>query len=271
MINYLAAFVLSFVAVTTSHASTVSEADAASILSRAESSYDRGIAQLPAEPLAAKAAFAEAAAAYRELAEARGIRNARLLASLGNAYLLAGDTGRAVLSYRRAERLDPADATVRAGMELVRSRVGTPVNAGFSFQSSGWLSAVHRVITPASLLRIGIAAWVLGWLALALATVRPGVGRTRQGGLAAVVVGAACIGFVIADIAGQRASPESVLVEDGVIGHNGPGGAAYGATFDKPMAAGVELIMVEQRGEWLRVRLADGRETWVVSSAVERV
>ncbi len=271
MIKILLVIVLSLVAVAPCHPSTVPDADAASILTRAESSYDRGIAQLPSEPAAAKGAFSEAAAAYRELAEVRGIRNARLLANLGNAYLLAGDTGRAVLSYRRAERLDPSDALVRAGLELVRSRVGTSVNPVTTFPSSGWLAEMHRVIAPGALLRIGIAAWVFGWLALALATVRPGVGRTRQSAVAAIVVGAACIGFVIADIAVQRASTESVLIEDGVIGHNGPGGATYGATFDKPMAAGVELTIVEQRGEWMRVRLEDGRETWVPSSSVERV
>lgn len=271
MTKFLLAAVLSIVTAGSAHAANILDTDPASILSRAESSYDRGIAQLPSEPAAARASFTEAAAAYRELAEVRGIRNARLLANLGNAYLLAGDTGRAVLSYRRAERLDPSDSTVRAGLELVRSRVGTPVNPGSPFRASGSLAAIHPFIAPGALLRVGVAAWVLGWLALALAVVRSGIGRIRGSGSAAVVAGAVCIGFAIADIAVQRASPESVLVEDGVQGRNGPGGAVYGPTFDKAMAAGVELTIVEQRGGWVRVRLSDGRETWVPAEAVERV
>src|SRR5512140_2017272 len=59
------------------------------------------------DPKASSAAALEAAAGFRELAESGGIRNHRLEINLGNASLLAGDLGRAVLAYRRAQEIEP--------------------------------------------------------------------------------------------------------------------------------------------------------------------
>jgi hypothetical protein len=39
----------------------------------------------------------------------------------------------------------------------------------------------------------------------------------------------------------------------------------------EPLPGGTEVELVERRDLWNRIRLADGRETWVPASAVERV
>ena len=39
----------------------------------------------------------------------------------------------------------------------------------------------------------------------------------------------------------------------------------------EPLPAGVEVDLLEQRAEWSRVRLANGREIWVRSSSVTAV
>ena len=66
--------------------------------------------------------FAEAAEAYGKLI-AGGQRSATLYFNLGNACYKAEQMGRAIAAYRRAERLTPRDATLRANLQFVRKKV----------------------------------------------------------------------------------------------------------------------------------------------------
>jgi len=51
--------------------------------------------------------YAEAARHYNYLVEEEGLRNGQLFYTLGNTWFMAGDVGRAILNYRRAEKLSP--------------------------------------------------------------------------------------------------------------------------------------------------------------------
>jgi tetratricopeptide (TPR) repeat protein len=64
--------------------------------------------------------YAKAAEAYQQLVD-QGYSDAALFYNLGNAYFKQGDIGRAILNYRRAERLHPRDPDTRANLELARS------------------------------------------------------------------------------------------------------------------------------------------------------
>lgn len=249
----------------------VAPTDSAALLHRAESAYDRGVGDLPSDPAKAKAEFVESAAAYRELAGERGIRNARLLANMGNAYMLSGDTGRAVLAYRRAAAIDPTDESVLAGLRTARSRVGISVDTGPTSRALAWVSGWRGIVEPRFLLMIGAWSWAAGWLGLGLARLRPSARRLARAGAAGAILGGLCMAVVLVDNAVRRSSRDAVLIADGVIGRNGPGGAAYEPSFDKALAPGLELSIDEERGDWIRVRLADGRQTWVPRSALERI
>ncbi len=56
---------------------------------------------------------------YRAVLD-QGVESAEVHFNLGNAYFKAGDLGRAVLSYLRAQRLDPADDDIRANLDFAR-------------------------------------------------------------------------------------------------------------------------------------------------------
>ena len=57
------------------------------------------------EPGRARELYEQAILRYRRIIEEGGIANAALHYNIGNAYLLKGDPGRAILHYRRAQAL----------------------------------------------------------------------------------------------------------------------------------------------------------------------
>ena len=51
-----------------------------------------------------------------------GIENGRLFYNIGNIYFRLGDTGKAILNYRRAERFIPNDVNLQQNLNYARSR-----------------------------------------------------------------------------------------------------------------------------------------------------
>src|SRR5262249_24586229 len=72
-----------------------------------------------ANTLYADGHYADAAAEYERLL-ASGVASANTYFNLGNAYLKAGQTGRAVLAYERARRLTPNGPALRANLTFAR-------------------------------------------------------------------------------------------------------------------------------------------------------
>ena len=96
----------------------------ADLLHQAEAAFRAG-AEVRANPDEARPLFRRAASCYEELGR-HGAHNVDLYRDLGNAYLLAGDLPRALLSYRRGLRLAPADPARRANLAHAREHFTYP-------------------------------------------------------------------------------------------------------------------------------------------------
>ena len=70
------------------------------------------------------AMYAEAAQQYEYLVKEEGLRNGHLFYNVGNSWFMAGDVGRAILNYRRAELFMPNNAdlqhNLKAALEMRR-------------------------------------------------------------------------------------------------------------------------------------------------------
>jgi tetratricopeptide (TPR) repeat protein len=59
---------------------------------------------------------------YEKIMNEGGVKNAKLYYNLANAYLLKNDIGKAVLNYRRAEKLDRTDTNIQKNLAFALSR-----------------------------------------------------------------------------------------------------------------------------------------------------
>src|SRR5262245_50565847 len=72
--------------------------------------------------------FAEAASAYQSLLKS-GRTSAAVYYNLGNAFFKAGQIGRAIAAYARAEQITPRDPDLRANLQFARNQVQGPTFA----------------------------------------------------------------------------------------------------------------------------------------------
>ena len=222
---------------------------------RASAQFDTDFQQ--ANKLYEQGNFKEAAAAYQALAN-RGIESPVVYYNLGNAWYKAGQNGRAMAAYLRAERLAPRDPNVRFNLAFVRSKVNAgKVSTGTALQRAlRYFSVNEWTIAAAS------AFWVF-ILLLAVTEFRPGWRVLLRNwivlaGLLTLLVAAALIGALY-DL--SHAKPAVIIVPEAVVRY-GPLEESH--TF-YTLHDGSEVRLLEDRPDnaWVKVEDGNGRQGWL--------
>jgi len=230
-------------------------------------------AMLGAQRLYEKGQYVPAAQAYEQLV-GQGYADSALFYNLGNAYYKAGDQGRAILNYRRAQRLAPRDPDIEANLNLARAQAVDRFEAapqGGLLEQIG--QAVQGWFSLNQLAMVVLGAWMLFMFVLILRFNARPHGRWRQGlHYALVAVGVVLIVGLLATgsyLYAASQPPAGVVVATEVNITSGPG-AQYVTEFT--LHSGAEVSLIEQRGNWVRLALpGEELEGWAPSSAVEEV
>jgi hypothetical protein len=240
----------------------------AQLLAEALSTYDGAIAMLRADPARARETFRSAAEKLQMLVD-DGVVNGRLQYDLGNAWLQAGDLGRAILSYRRAEQLIPGDARLESNLRYARSLCRTQIQPSGGRALGEALLAWHERTPQALRLWVFTAAWLGFWGALAAAVLVP-ASWWRWAAVLLAPLWIACGASVAADWLAPPGASAGVIVADQVVVRMG-NGEGYEPRFAEPLHQGVEFTLREERGGWRHVELADGSSGWIRSDQSELV
>lgn len=238
------------------------------VLQQALNAFDEGVTLARKDPVRSRDLFRRSAGAFQTLLDS-GLRSAALEYNLGNACFRLDELGRAILHYRRAERIAPRNSDVQSNLSYARQRV-TPL-----ITAAGEQQIVERVLFWHFDTSIAFRYWfavvpaLAGW-ALLLAWRR---WRERSFAVAALV----CLGLGLANGASvawelydQQHSPHAVLVSAPQVLRLG-GGEAYEPAMQQELGPGVELRVLSRRGLWTQVQLSNGLTGWLPSSAVEEV
>ena len=238
------------------------------VLNEAELYFQRGNEVAAVDPAKAEQLYRLAASRYETLLREHQGNAGLLYDTLGNTWFLAGDTGRSILSYRRAEPWLRGDARWREALEYARGQrvdsyplsVTTPAWRRIFFWHYFWSDQMR-------LQAIGIC-WSLAWLLGGIRLFRqpPWLikGFVLSATITVLMVGSNWIH------AQNAARKDAVVLAREVIARKGDA-TIYSAAFTAPLHAGAEVTILEQRRDWLRVRVEDGNEGWIPASAAERI
>ncbi len=219
---------------------------------------------------------------------AAGVVNGRLEYNLANCHLQAGDVGRAILHYRRAQRLIPGNEMLADNLAVARSRCLTAIPPT---PRSAFLRSVffwHYQTSVGGRTKTALLAYIAVWVLLILydpsrrreptdkATPATRVSYHRARARCSV---AAVVCAVLAATAGisvgmthwsDRNIPEGVVTAMDVAVYKGPGGG-YKRQFEQPLQPGAEFTLRERRGGWCKIELADGKSGWIEIAQMELV
>jgi hypothetical protein len=248
------------------------------LLEEAQGLFHRG--SNTQDPQQAELLYRRALDRFLSVSEQGQVQNARLYYNMGNTYYRLGDIGRAVLYYRRAELMNPADRNLRHNLEFVRSQREDGMPVGQLSRLARVLFFWHYLLSPSLRLYLFAAAFACTCTAAAFAVLRaggllPARRKSRRGrpGPALGAVGAVTLLLLASLIAGEvrlRTLRDGVIVAGEVVIRKGDGNA-YEPTFVDPLHQGTEFVLLEDRSGWYRARFTDGRSGWLPASAAEMV
>jgi len=230
------------------------------LLAEASTAFNRGKELERSDPAGASEAFAEAVSRYEALVDA-GVRNGRLFYNLGNAELQRGRLGAAILNYRRAQELIPGDRRLQENLRVARELCRTQIPPRGSSEFVRTLFFLHYQTSLRTRFAAGLVCYVLFWLVLILRLYAPRLPvRALAGVLAAAWVGLGISVLVDWQVEGRKQA--GVVLADEVIVRKGDS-ETYDPKFQQPLHEGTEFTVLESRGDWLLIELADGKTGWI--------
>jgi hypothetical protein len=232
--------------------------DTEALLQRAETLFDHGQDLSLQDPEKARSTFRESAEIFSLLVDQRGYNSARIHVNAGNAWFFAEELGHAIAHYRLAEQRAPLDPSVRQNLAFARSQT---LDA-FETSSTTPFTPLKSISLTTYLLAFGLSNLLLWSL---LATKRFGIsikGIRWVTGLVVVLGLAALVRLIVPAL-----SHEGVVIARETTPRMG-NNDAYQSAFSMPLHAGTEFKVLEERGDWIRIKVETGDAGWVKSEAV---
>jgi len=216
----------------------------------------------------ANSLYEKAILGYEKIIRQGHIENPKLYYNLANAYLLKGDLGRAILDYKRAEKLDKSDSDIHKNLAFARSRRVDKVEIKTEKQILRTLVFWHYDLSMRAKFIFACVCFAVLCLGL---TVMIWFGRrallTALTGVSAVLL-VCLIGSLAVEQYSQAANLSGVIVAPEVVAYQGDG-QNYPPSFKAPLHAGTEFELIERRPNWFHIKLSDGSDGWISQTTAE--
>lgn len=221
-------------------------------------------------PREAKTLYRQAILRFEKIVDKGGIRNGRLFYNIGNAYFRRGELGKAILYYKRAEKLIPADFNLRQNLEYARGLRQDKIEEKTERRLLETLFFWHYNLSLKTKLILFIiffdTLWLLAIIALLIKRNFPlKVGIYGTGLLATALLFSLSLDFSF-----QQKLKEGVIISAEVVARKGDG-KSYQPSFKEPLHQGTEFILLEKRSGWWHIQLSDGRKCWIPERDAEPI
>jgi len=207
---------------------------------------------------------------YQKIINEGGIKNAKLYYNIANAYFLKGDIARAILNYRRAEKLDGGDANILKNLTFARSRRVDEIETKTKERILHTLFFWHYDFSLKT--RFLFSCIFFGALCLVL-TLMLWAGRRALATSVAVITAVLLVCLAASVLVGAAAEVRTisgVITAPQIVARQGDG-QNYPPSFKDPLHEGTEFDLLEQRPLWYHIRLGDSSDAWIPRNAAELI
>lgn len=209
-----------------------------------------------------------AAEIYGEILD-RGLGSVKLYYNLANACFKEGQTGRAILFYRRALRLAPGNDDIRYNLSVAEARTKDTIERIPEFFLVGWVRAVRHAMscTAWSVLSLVVLACGLALALLYLLAKRLSLRKTGfYGTLAAVLLFVVTTSFAAGERREMLDDTQAVVMSLSTAVKSSPDNASTDLFV---LHEGTVVKITDRLGGWCEVTIADGKKGWLESRTIE--
>jgi hypothetical protein len=202
--------------------------------------------------------FSRAAVLMEETIQTENLNNGYLYYNLGNAWLNAGQLGKAILNYKKAQKRLPNNSNIKKNLQYARSLVVDDTKDDDDSVLLRTLFFLHYDTTfqVRMILLIGSSMIIFTCLSLWLF-------KKNKVFKNIIAVSTLFFTFFLSSIIIEsNAKKEGVLVVPEVIARKGDSNG-YESSFTSPLHRGVEFQLLDERNGWFHIELSDGSQCWI--------
>jgi len=222
------------------------------------------------DPDRAQKLYEKAILNYEKIISDGRIKNSKLYYNLGNAYILKDDLGRAILNYRRAEKLDKADTNIQKNLAFARSRRIDTVDVKTEERILETLFFWHYDFSIKTKLLVTCICFAIVCISVTIMLWR---GRTAPWVATAAICGLLTVSFLASVVLETRSRANTicgVITAQQVVAHQGDG-PNYPESFKDPLHAGTEFDLLERRSGWFHIMLSDDSDGWIPDNSADLI
>ena len=215
--------------------------------------------------------WSEAADAFLEI-ESMGVESAGLCYNIGNCYFRQDDAlGKAILYYERSLKLDPSFDDARFNLSMAQAATLDNIESIPPFVLVTWLRGLMDCLDSNSWAVISLILFVV--TAVLLLLFRFGFSLTLRKVsfftmLITLIFALSSLGFSVASGRDAQSHDEAVVTARDCSVKSAP------SQMEKTLFIlheGTKVSVLDNVGQWERVKLGDGREGWVMTDYIETI
>ena len=212
--------------------------------------------------------YQKAALRYERALKDGNLKNGMLYYNLGNTYFQTGDLGRAILNYRRAELYEPNNPNLKQNLAFARQQRKDSFQAEDKTKALKNLLFLHYDLSFGTRFTVFSLLFITFWTAatVALFFKLPFLKWVLS------ISGALSVFFLLSLLASSsslKSKQEGVIVENATARQGDS--ESYAPSFETPLHQGTEFTILEERPNWIQVRLSDDRECWLPTKSIETI
>jgi tetratricopeptide (TPR) repeat protein len=197
-----------------------------------------------------------------------GYENSVVYYNLGNCYYKLNKIGLAVLHYEKARKLAPDDPEIQFNLELANLKVRDRIEMPEAFVLLRWWQNAKQLFSLSGWTHLTAFCYIFTILAVIayLFTMNKTLQKiTRIALISGTVVTLLCGTMLLINILDER-SKEAIILADTLNVLSAPDENGTNVFL---LHEGAKVQFAEQRGEWVKIVLPDGKSGWIKRQYLE--
>lgn len=216
-----------------------------------------------------KGDFQKAANLYEQVLRDHKVSSPELYFNLGNTYYRLSDYPSAVLNYERALISNPSDEEVLTNLEITRNKLEDKIEPMPELFYKRWFKSIRNVCSTDTwawlfiVIFLGSAGcWILYFNGKSSNQKRIGF----YGGISTFVLAVFLLSTAYSSWKDNYVSQRAVVFAGSISVKSAPVASGNGLFI---IHSGATVRIIDELGEWARIRLDDGKEGWVILGDLE--
>lgn len=215
--------------------------------------------------------YTDAILAFEQLLNEEKMHSDEVYYNLGNAYYKITDYPNAILNYERALKLNPNDQDILFNLSLANQKIEDKIDAVPQLFYIKWFQNIRSWFDQDTWALLFIGFLCLSALLLALFIFSKSSGNKKMGfygSFLTFIISIVILSFAISMHNWQENNREAIVFAGSVSVKSSPVDSGTGLFV---VHAGTKVKIIDEIGEWRRVKLADGNEGWLQEVDIEEL